>query len=111
MTEPDIDHAVKEILGARIVYVFAFLHLAPWISVRNNSKIKEKKRLFDQLDPCAFCFLGFTLQKIQLVWNFWEPISVVWPSQNFYLGKTKREMNLPWEIFDEFALGKSVLPR
>ena len=20
-------------------------------------------------------------------------------------------MNLPWEIFDEFALGKSVLPR
>ena len=28
MTEPDIDHAVKEILGARVVYVFAFLHLA-----------------------------------------------------------------------------------
>ena len=24
---------------------------------------------------------------------------------------TKPEMNLPWEIFDEFALGKSVLPR
>ena len=23
MTEPDIDHAVKEILGARVVYVFA----------------------------------------------------------------------------------------
>ena len=28
MTEPVIDHAVKEILGARVVYVFAFLHLA-----------------------------------------------------------------------------------
>ena len=47
MTEPDIDHAVKEILGARVVYVFAFLHLERWISVRNNSEIKEKKRLFD----------------------------------------------------------------
>ena len=43
MTEPDIDHAVKEILGARVVYLFAFLHLARWISVRNNSKMKEKK--------------------------------------------------------------------
>ena len=40
MTEPDIDHAVKEILGARVVYVFAFLHLARSISVRNNSEIK-----------------------------------------------------------------------
>ena len=28
MTEPDIATAVKEILGARVVYVFAFLHLA-----------------------------------------------------------------------------------
>ena len=37
MTEQDIDHGVKEILGARVVYVFAFLHLARWISVRNNS--------------------------------------------------------------------------
>ena len=63
MTEPDIDHAVKEILGARVVYVFAFLHLARWISVRNNREIKEKKRLFDELDPCAFCLLEFTLQK------------------------------------------------
>ena len=106
MTEPDIDHAVKEILGARVVYVFAFLQLARWISVRNNSEIKEKKHLFDQLDPCAFCRLEFTLHKIQLAWKLWEPISVVWPSTNFYLGKTKPEMNLPQEIFDEFALGK-----
>ena len=51
------------------------------------------------------------LQKIQLVWKLWEPISVVWLSQNFYLGKTKPEMNLPRENFDDFALGKSVLPR
>ena len=28
MTEPDIDHAAKEIIGAQVVYVFAFLHLA-----------------------------------------------------------------------------------
>ena len=28
MTEPDIAHAVKEILGARVVYVFACFHLA-----------------------------------------------------------------------------------
>ena len=46
MTELDIDHAVKEILGARVVYVFAFLHLARWISVRNNSEIKEKTSLW-----------------------------------------------------------------
>ena len=32
----------------------------------NNTEIKEKKRLFDQLNPCAFCLLEFTLQKIQL---------------------------------------------
>ena len=35
------------------------------------------------------------------------------PSQNsylFYLGKTKPEVNLPREIFYEFAPGKSVLP-
>ena len=42
MTEPDIDQAVKEILGAQVVYVFAFLHLARWISDRNNGEIKEK---------------------------------------------------------------------
>ena len=77
MTEPDIDHAVQVILGAPVVYVLAFLHLARWISVRNNSEIKkEKKRLFDELDPCAFCLLEFTLQKILLAWKFWEPISV-----------------------------------
>ena len=46
MTEPDIDRAVKGILGARVVYVFAFLHLARWISVRNNSEIKEKTSLW-----------------------------------------------------------------
>ena len=91
MTEPDIDHAVKEILGAQVVYVFAFLHLARWISVRNNSEIKEKKRLFDQLVPCAFCLLEFTLQKILLAWKLWEQISVVWPSQNFYLGNKTRD--------------------
>ena len=28
MTEPDIAHAVKEIWGARVVYVFACFHLA-----------------------------------------------------------------------------------
>ena len=28
--------------------------------------------------------------------------------QNFYLGKTKPEMNLPRQTFDEFALGKSL---
>ena len=31
----------------------------------------------------------------------------------FYIGRTKPEMNLPWEIFDEFALGtkcKPILP-
>ena len=39
MTEPDIDHAVKEILGARVVYVFAFLHLARWISVARSLRI------------------------------------------------------------------------
>ena len=63
MTEPDIDHAVKEILGARVVYVFTFLHLARWISVRKNSEIKRKKRLFDQLDSCAFGRLQFTSPK------------------------------------------------
>ena len=46
MTKPDIDHAVKEILGARVVYVFAFRHLARWIGVRNNSEIKEKTSLW-----------------------------------------------------------------
>ena len=44
MTEPDIAHVVKEILGARVVYVFAFLHLARCIiSVKSNSETKEKK--------------------------------------------------------------------
>ena len=28
MAEPDIAHAVKEILGARVVYIFSCLHLA-----------------------------------------------------------------------------------
>ena len=32
-------------------------------------------------------------------------------SRSFYLSKTKPEMNLPRAIFDEFALGKSDLPR
>ena len=45
MTEPDIATAVKEILGARVVYVFDFLHLARRICVRNNSEIKEKTSL------------------------------------------------------------------
>ena len=81
------------------------------LSLRQPKRDKRKKRVFDQLDPCAFCLLEFTRQKTQLAWKLWEPISVVWPSQNFYLGKTKPEMNLPWQIFDEFALGKSVLPR
>ena len=53
MTELDKAHVVKETWGARVVYVCAFLHLARWISVRNNSA----------------------------------------------------EMNLPRDIFDEFALG------
>ena len=42
MTEPDIALAVKEILGERVVYVIACLHLAPSITVRNNSEIKGK---------------------------------------------------------------------
>ena len=42
MTEPDIALTVKESFGARVVYVFARLHLARCISVRNNSEIKEK---------------------------------------------------------------------
>ena len=46
MTEPDIAHAVKEILGTQVVYVFAFLHLVRLISVRNNSEIKEKTSLW-----------------------------------------------------------------
>ena len=29
----------------------------------------------------------------------------------FYVGKTKPMMNLPEEIFDEFSVGKLVLPR
>ena len=32
-------------------------------------------------------------------------------SRFFHLDRTEPEMNLPWEIFDEFALGKSFLPR
>ena len=65
MTEPDIDHAVKEILGARVVYVFAFLHLARWISVRNNSEIKEKNVSLIGYIPANLAFLNFKLQKIQ----------------------------------------------
>ena len=46
MTEPDNWSSrcekKKKNCGARVVYVFAFLHLARWISVRNNSEIKEK---------------------------------------------------------------------
>ena len=46
LTEPDIAHIVKEILGAWVFYVFAFLHLAHWISVRSNREIKEKTSLW-----------------------------------------------------------------
>ena len=55
MTEPDIAHSAKEMFGAQVVYVFACLHLARWISLRNNGELneKKKKRLFDRLDPCA----------------------------------------------------------
>ena len=35
-------------------------------------------------------------------------ISSVTFQEFFYPGKTKLEINLPREIFDEFALGKSV---
>ena len=63
MTEPDIAHTLKKILGVRVVHVFACFTLTRWINVRNNSEIKEKKRLFDRLDPCASCFLEFMLQK------------------------------------------------
>ena len=65
MTEPDIAHAVKEILGVRVAYVFACFTLTRWINVRNNSEIKEKTSLC-RLDPSASCFLEFMLQKIQL---------------------------------------------
>ena len=109
MTEADIAQGVKEILVARVVYVFACLH---WISVRNNSEIKEKKSIFDRLDPCASCPLEFTLQKIQLcVKTLGADISSVTFPEFSYLSKTKLAMNLAREIFVEFALGKSVLPR
>ena len=108
MTEADIAQAMKEILGARVVYVFACLHLARWISVRNNSEIKGKKSIFDRLDPCASCLLEFTLQKIQLcVKSLGAEISSVTFPEFSYLSKTKPEMNLAREIFVEFALGKS----
>ena len=58
MTEPDIDHAVKEILGARVDYLFAFLHLARWISVRNNSELKEKIVSLIGWIPTHFAFLN-----------------------------------------------------
>ena len=68
--------------------------------------------MFEFIKINSFILMNeFTLQKIQLAWKLWEPISVVWPSQNFYVGKTKPEMNLPRQICDEFTLGKSVLPR
>ena len=112
MTEADIAQAMKEILGARVVYVFACLHLARWISVRNNSEIKEKKSIFDRLDPCASCLLEFTLQKIQLcVKTLGADISSVTFPEFFCLSKTKSENKLARETFVEFALGKSVLPR
>ena len=108
MTEADIAQAMKEILGARVVYVFACLHLARWISVRNNSEIKGEKSIFDRLDPCASCLLEFTLQKIQLcVKSLGAEISSVTFPEFSYLSKTKPEMNLAREIFVEFALGKS----
>ena len=59
------------------------LHLARWIGVRNNSEIKEMNVSLISWDPCASCLLEFTFQKIQLAWKPWEPISGVWPSENF----------------------------
>ena len=44
MTEPDIAQSVKEMFGAQVVYVFACLHLARSISVRNNGELNEKKK-------------------------------------------------------------------
>ena len=37
--------------------------------------------------------------------------SVTFPEFSPTVGKTKREMNLPREIFDEFTRGKLLLPR
>ena len=48
MTKPDKAHTVKKKnCGARFVYVFAFLHLARWISARNNSEIRGLATAFD----------------------------------------------------------------
>ena len=52
------------------------------------------------------------LHKIQLsVKNLGADINSVTFPEFFNLGETKPEMNLPREFLDEFALGKSVLPR
>ena len=52
------------------------------------------------------------ISELRHVYLFLEEISVLWPSQNVYLGgKTKREMNILREIFDEFALGNYLKVR
>ena len=49
---------------------------------------------------CAYVLIPFYVTKTLKIF-----------SRSFYLGKIKPEMNLPRAIFDEFALGKSDLPR
>ena len=61
MTEPDITHAVKEILVVRVVYVPSCFTLHVELAYEITAR-----RLFDRLHPCASCFLEITLQKIQL---------------------------------------------
>ena len=67
MTEPDVVQVVKEILGHESSTSSPVFTVARWITVRNNTETKEKKkRFFHQLGPYASCLLEFTLQTIQL---------------------------------------------
>ena len=86
MTEPDIAHAAKEILGTRVVSLISSI-------------------------PAHLAFLNLRSKKFNWRENFGSRYQQCDLSRIFHLGKTKPEMNLPGQIFDEFALGKSVLPR
>ena len=89
MTETDIAHAVKEILGTRVVYVSAFLHLALWISVRNNNEIKRKNVSLIGYIPEHLAVLNLRAKK------FWVKTLAADIGSVTFLGKTKPEMHLP----------------